>query len=184
MRFTKLPLEGLYLIEPTVYQDERGFFYESYRHDVFTRETGLTIHWVQDNHSFSCYGVLRGLHFQRHPFAQSKLVRVVEGKVWDVAVDLRATSPTFGKYYGVELSAENKLQFFIPAGFAHGFVTLSPQAQFLYKCDAYYNKEHESGLLWNDPALAIPWPIDAKDVIVSPKDASLAQLKDIGTPFP
>ena len=142
MDFSKPGLEGLVVITPTVFKDNRGYFYESYNQQVWA-QAGITVTFVQDNESFSMQNTLRGLHFQKPPFAQAKLVRVLEGAVWDVAVDLRKTSPTFGQWYGVELSADNKKQFFIPRGFAHGFSVLTPTAKFAYKCDNFYNKPSE-----------------------------------------
>lgn len=154
MNFNKLGIEGLILIEPQVFEDDRGFFVESYNKKVFA-ENGINIDFVQDNHSHSSKGVLRGLHFQRPPFAQDKLVRVTQGEVLDVAVDIRSNSPTFGKFEVITLSAENKKMFFIPKGFAHAFYVLSETADFQYKCSNFYNKESESGIIWNDPDLNI-----------------------------
>ncbi len=154
--FTKTSIEGVVIIDVKSYGDERGFFMETYKKPDFEKG-GITCNFVQDNQSSSVKGVLRGLHFQiNHP--QSKLVRVIKGSVFDVAVDLRKNSPTFGKWEGVELSAENKRQFFIPRGFAHGFMVLSEQAEFCYKCDDVYHPDDEGGLMWNDPAIAVKWP--------------------------
>ncbi len=153
---TKCPIEGLYIIEPTVHGDARGYFMETYsRRDM--EEAGLTMNFVQDNQSMSVKGVLRGLHFQKQ-FPQGKLVRVIKGRVFDVAVDLRAESPTYGKWYGVELTEENKKQFYISEGFAHGFMVLSDTAEFCYKCTDFYHPGDEGGLAWNDPAIGIVWP--------------------------
>jgi len=174
--FKRFVLKELILIEPIVFSDERGFFMETYKESDFCSE-GINYKFVQDNHSQSVRGVLRGLHFQREPYEQGKLVRVLEGSVYDVAVDIRPTSSTFGRWVGVELSASNRLMFFIPPGFAHGFVTLSEVAQFEYKCTAIYNKTSEGGIRWDDPDLAIQWPL--KDVIVSGKDKKLPYLRDI-----
>jgi dTDP-4-dehydrorhamnose 3,5-epimerase len=174
--FELSPLSGLILIEPRVFPDDRGFFMETYKASEY-RANGLPEIFVQDNHSKSTKGVLRGLHFQNPPHAQGKLVRVIEGTVWDVAVDIRRDSPTYLKWFGVELSAENHLQFYIPPGFAHGFVTLSDVAQFQYKCTAEYNKESEGGYRWDDPDIGIKWPI--KDLLVSEKDAALPFIKDV-----
>ena len=156
IKVTKCPIEGLYIIEPTVFGDERGYFMETYsQRDM--EEAGLTMNFVQDNQSMSVKGVLRGLHFQKeHP--QGKLVRVIKGRVFDVAVDLRTGSETYGKWYGVELTAENKKQFYISEGFAHGFLVLSDTAEFCYKCTDFYRPGDEGGLAWNDPAIGIDWP--------------------------
>lgn len=165
-------IEGLVVITPTVFPDSRGYFFESYNQKDF-EEIGITTTFVQDNQSGSTKGVLRGLHFQKE-FPQSKLVRVIRGAVYDVAVDLRKDSPTYGKYYGVTLSAENKKQFFIPKGFAHGFLVLTDEAEFAYKCDDFYHPGDEGGLLWNDPTISVEWPLDeiggTKNIIQSDKD--------------
>ena len=153
---TKCPIEGLFVIEPKVFGDNRGYFMETYNQKDF-QEAGLTMQFVQDNQSSSAKGVLRGLHFQKN-FPQGKLVRVVSGCVFDVAVDIRPGSETYGKWYGVELSAQNKKQFYIPPGFAHGFLVLSDSAEFCYKCTEFYHPEDEGGLLWNDPTIGINWP--------------------------
>lgn len=167
--FIKTSIEGVYIIEPTVFGDNRGYFMESYSKRDF-EEAGLTMNFVQDNESKSKKGVLRGLHFQtKH--TQGKLVRVVEGEVFDVAVDLRAGSPTFGQWTGVTLTAENKKQFYIPEGFAHGFLVLSETATFQYKCTDYYAPEYDGGVLWNDPEIGIEWPLEGIDeVLLSDKD--------------
>ena len=151
-------IEGLYVLKPTVFEDNRGFFMESYNKKDF-EEIGIPNEFVQDNHSKSSKGVLRGLHFQKQ-YPQSKLVRVIKGEVYDVAVDLRKNSQTYGKYYGVILSEENKLQFFIPKGFAHGFLVLSVEAEFVYKCDDFYHPGDEGGLIWNDKTIHINWPLE------------------------
>lgn len=169
MDFSKTPIEGLIVITPKVFADNRGYFFESYNQRVWT-EAGITADFVQDNESFSSQNTLRGLHFQKPPFAQAKLVRVVEGAVWDVAVDLRKNSPTFGQWFGVELSAENKKQFFIPRGFAHGFSVLTETAKFAYKCDNFYNKESEGAVRFDDSALGIDWKIDLTKAVLSAKD--------------
>ena len=174
MIFQKTSIAGLLIIEPQKFSDERGFFFESYNQKVFA-ENGINLNFVQDNHSHSFKNVLRGLHFQKNPYVQDKLIRVVSGEVFDVAVDIRPDSPTYGKYQSVILSAENRQMFFIPAGFAHGFCVLSSEADFLYKCSSFYSKESEGGLIWNDPDLNIPWPI--KNPILSPKDLSWPKLK-------
>jgi dTDP-4-dehydrorhamnose 3,5-epimerase len=175
MTFTPLSLSGLMLIEPPVYADERGFFLETYKASRFAAH-GIPEVFTQDNHSCSCRGVLRGLHYQVPPLAQGKLVRVVEGRIWDVAVDIRRGSPTFGRHQGVELSGEHAAMLWIPPGFAHGFVVLSEKAHFLYKCTAEYDRASERGIRWDDPELAIPWPL--RNVQVSPKDAALPRFAD------
>ena len=158
------------ILEPTVFEDDRGYFYEKFNEQKFEQLTGMNGHFVQDNVSKSSYGVLRGLHLQKGDMAQAKLVSCLEGRVWDVAVDLREDSPTFGRWFGVELSAENRLQFYIPRGFAHGFSVLSPTAVFAYKCDNFYNKESEGGIIWNDAELGIDWKLPMSDIILSEKD--------------
>lgn len=178
MKVLKTAIEGLLIIEPTVFGDSRGYFFESYNKQRFKDETGLDIDFVQDNQSKSCYGVLRGLHFQKPPYAQSKLVRCVRGKVLDVAVDIRKSSPTFGKYMAVELTEDNHRQLFIPHGFAHGFVVLSEEAIFQYKCDNFYHKESEGAIAWNDPEINIDWTIPFDDVMLSDKDKVNPLLKD------
>ncbi|USL94844.1 dTDP-4-dehydrorhamnose 3,5-epimerase [Riemerella anatipestifer] len=170
MNIKETPLKDCYIIEPTIFEDERGYFYEKFNEKKFEELTGMNGHFVQDNISKSSYGVLRGLHLQKGEYAQAKLVSCLEGKVWDVAVDLIEDSPSFGKWYGVELTAENKLQFYVPRGFAHGFAVLSETAVFAYKCDNFYNKESEGGVLWNDVDLAIDWKLNEADVILSEKD--------------
>jgi len=173
-RFTGAPLSGLLIVEPRVFDDERGFFMETYKESEFAA-AGIREHFVQDNHSRSKRGVLRGLHFQRPPYAQARLVRVVAGRAWDVAVDLRPESKTYKKWFGVELSSDNKKMLYIPGGFAHGFVTLSDEAELVYKCTAEYDKASDGGVRWDDPELAIEWPM--RDVIVSEKDAALPRLR-------
>lgn len=163
-------IEGVYIIEPNVIEDSRGYFFESFNEKEFNEKTGADFHPVQDNESRSCYGVLRGLHFQEEPYAQAKLVRVVKGMVFDVAVDLREGSHTMGKYVCTLLSEDNKMQFFIPKGFAHGFVVLSDEAVFQYKCDEYYHPEAENGIAWDDVTLNIVWPICLSDIKKSEKD--------------
>jgi dTDP-4-dehydrorhamnose 3,5-epimerase len=174
--FIKLDnIAGPVLIEPAVFADSRGYFLESYRKDQFA-QNGIEEDFVQDNHSLSSKGTLRGLHFQSDPKAQGKLVSVITGAVWDVAVDLRNGSPSFGKWFGVELTGENHKMFYIPPGFAHGFITLADDTHFLYKCTNYYSPEHDGGIRWNDPDLAIKWPGD--NPLTSPKDESLPFLAD------
>lgn len=169
MPFHETGFPGLVVYEPRVFNDNRGYFFESYSEKTFA-EAQQVYHWVQDNQSRSTYGVVRGLHYQHDPFAQAKLVRVLQGRIWDVAVDLRKGSPTFGKVYGVELSCGNKLQLLIPRGFAHGFSVLSETVEVMYKCDNYYSRESEGSIIWNDAQLAIDWKVPADKVIVSEKD--------------
>jgi dTDP-4-dehydrorhamnose 3,5-epimerase len=176
MKVTPLSIPDVLLIEPEVFGDERGFFFESFNQNKFEVATGLKINFVQDNHSKSVKGVLRGLHYQLTPKAQSKLVRVTQGEVFDVAVDLRQSSPTFGKWIGEILSANNKKQMWIPEGFAHGFLTLSDTAEFLYKTTDFYSKDHEQAMMWNDETIRIDWPL--KDVSLSPKDSAAASFKE------
>lgn len=170
MEVIKTEIEGVVIIEPKIFGDERGYFFESFNAAEFARKVGVNTVFVQDNESKSKYGVLRGLHFQKGEFAQSKLVRVVEGRVIDVAVDIRCGSPTFGKHVAVELSKENKRQLFIPRGFAHGFAVLSEEAIFQYKCDNLYASDHEGAIAWNDPKIGIDWQIRPEDAILSEKD--------------
>lgn len=168
------------IVEPTVYGDERGYFFESFNEKEFKEKTGFKVHFVQDNESKSRYGVVRGLHFQRPPYAQSKLVRVVKGEVLDVAVDIRSNSETFGKYVAVRLTGDSHRQFFIPKGFAHGFAVLSDEVIFQYKCDSFYNPASEGAIAWDDPDLAIDWQLPMDKVILSEKDRSHPRLKDLG----
>ncbi len=172
-------LEGCFLIHDTFFGDNRGYFFESFNRKTFLEKTGLAVDFVQDNQSNSQRGVLRGLHFQHGEFAQAKLVRVLKGSVLDIAVDLRRDSKTFGQYVAVELSEDSHTQFFVPRGFAHGFVVLSSEATFFYKCDNYYYKASEGGVLFNDPDLGIDWKIDLSEVIMSDKDTALPRLKDM-----
>ena len=182
MNVIKTKIDGLVIIEPKLFVDERGYFFESFNQRDFISAVG-NVTFVQDNESKSSYGVLRGLHFQLPPYSQSKLVRVIEGKVLDVAVDLRKSSPTYGHYVSVELTADNHRQFFIPKGFAHGFVVLSQQAVFQYKCDEFYHPEAEGAIAWNDPTINIDWQIPAEDIILSAKDKIHPMLHDITSPF-
>ena len=182
MNVIKTEIEGVVIIEPKVFGDSRGYFFESYSQRDFNAAVG-EVGFVQDNESKSCYGVLRGLHFQRSPFAQSKLVRVVRGTVLDVAVDLRRSSPTFGRHVAVELSEENHRQLFIPRGFAHGFSVLSEEAVFQYKCDNFYAPGSEGAIAWNDPALGIEWRVPAEKMILSEKDMRHPMLADADIPF-
>ena len=169
MPFHSTEFSGLVIFEPRVFDDDRGYFFESYQRKLFT-EAGISTDFVQDNEAKSTFGVLRGLHYQVAPYAQAKLVRVIEGEVLDVVVDLRKTEPTYGKWYSIRLSAKNKKQLFIPRGFAHGYVVLSESAIFCYKCDNFYSKAHEGGLAFNDPILGIDWEIDLEKAILSDRD--------------
>jgi dTDP-4-dehydrorhamnose 3,5-epimerase len=182
MNFETCAIPGLVVITPKVFTDSRGFFFEAFNQQPF-KAAGIENSFVQDNQSSSSYGVIRGLHFQRNPHAQAKLVRVLQGTIFDVAVDVRAGSPTYGQHFGIELSAENNKQLLIPAGFAHGFSVLSPTAVVLYKCDGYYNKESEGGIRFDDPALAINWRIDAASAIVSEKDLVLPDFAHVAANF-
>lgn len=172
MPFTETSLPGLYIFEPKVFPDGRGYFFESYNKRAF-EAAGIEAEFVQDNESSSCFGVIRGLHYQHEPHAQAKLIRVLQGKILDVVVDLRAGSPGFGKTFSIELSAENKKQLFIPRGFAHGFSVLSETAEIAYKCDRFYNKDSEGGIRFNDPLLGIDWQVPADRALISEKDAVL-----------
>ena len=182
MNIIKTPIEGLLVIEPQVFKDARGYFVETYNEQRY-REAGIDAQFVQDNQSCSSYGVVRGLHFQRPPYSQAKLVCCTVGRVLDVAVDLRKGSPTFGKWYSVELSEDNKRQFFIPRGFAHGFSVLSNQAIFTYKCDNLYHPEADGGLLLSDPDLAIDWQVPAELRIISEKDTKHPKMAEFDSPF-
>ena len=178
MKIKDTNLEGVFIFELLTHTDNRGSFTETFREAVLQETLQQPIRFVQDNESVSKKGVIRGLHYQLPPMAQSKLVRVVQGKVWDVIVDLRKDSPTFGETFGMELSAENKKQLFIPQGFAHGYITLSDTATFVYKVDNYYSKAHEASIAFNDPDLAIHWPLSPKEWILSPKDLEHAAFKE------
>ncbi len=182
MKIVESPLPGLLLIEPRVFEDPRGYFLESYNQRYLAAH-GIDNQFVQDNQSLSQYGVIRGLHYQLAPYAQSKLVRVLEGSVWDVAVDIRKNSPTFGQYYGIELSAKNRLQLYIPQGFAHGFAVTSEWAVFFYKCDSFYHPDSERGIHYQDPSLKIDWPIPSDRVLVSAKDQVLPVLSEASMNF-
>lgn len=174
--FKETKIKGVYVIEPTVYGDHRGYFMETYNDQEF-KEAGLNYQFVQDNQSSSRKGVLRGLHFQK-TYPQAKLVRVLKGEVFDVAVDLREQSPTYGQWVGVFLSEKNKCQFMIPRGFAHGFVVVSDYAEFAYKCDEFYHPEDEGGIMYNDPMIGIEWPSDIQEIILSEKDKKHPSLKE------
>lgn len=177
MNYRETAIKGVYIIEPRVFNDARGYFMEAWKKAEFEEHVGKT-EFIQDNESKSSRGVLRGLHFQKGAYSQAKLVRVIKGRVLDVAVDIRRSSPTFGKHIMVELSEENKCQFFIPRGFAHGFLVLSDEAIFTYKVDNVYAPQAESGIRWNDPELAIEWPLEGLEVITSEKDMKQPLLKD------
>lgn len=177
MNYRETSVPGVYIIEPLVFNDARGYFFETFKKEDFEAHIGR-VDFVQDNESKSMRGVLRGLHYQKGEFSQAKLVRVIKGKVLDVAVDLRRSSPTFGKHVAVELSEENKLQFFIPRGFAHGFLVLSDEAVFDYKVDNVYAPQAEAGIRWNDPVLGIEWPIGADEVLTSEKDLKAPSFED------
>ncbi|MBL0308171.1 MAG: dTDP-4-dehydrorhamnose 3,5-epimerase [Bacteroidetes bacterium] len=182
MPFVETGFQGLKVFEPRVFADSRGYFFESFNKNIF-REAGIDVEFVQDNESRSQRGVLRGLHYQLNPIAQAKLVRVVEGEVLDIVLDIRQGSPTYGKNYRIRLSEENKKQLYIPRGFAHGFSVLSENAIFQYKCDNYYSKESEGGILYNDPALQIDWGIEVSSAIISDKDKVLPLFKDCQNNF-
>lgn len=175
MKVIKTDIEGVLIIEPQLFGDSRGYFMESYSERDFARLVA-PVRFVQDNESRSRYGVVRGLHYQREPYSQSKLVRCLEGRVLDVAVDIRPESPTYGKYVAVELSADNHRQLFIPKGFAHGFAVLSKEALFAYKCDEFYHPEAECGIAWDDPTLSIDWGLPKEDIILSEKDKGYNNL--------
>ncbi len=178
MKIRKTGFEGLTILEPKVFADSRGYFLESY-HRSKLEEHGIFYNFIQDNQSHSSFGVIRGLHYQKEPHAQAKLIRVTEGSIFDVAVDIRPDSPTFGQWYGLEISAENHLQLLIPGGFAHGFSVLSQHATLFYKCDAYYHPKSESGLRFDDPDLNIDWKIDLKSAVISDKDKILPLFKKL-----
>lgn len=177
MNLISTPIEGLVILEPRIFHDSRGYFFESYNYSVFKELTGHAPSFIQDNQARSVMGVLRGLHYQNAPTPQSKLIRVLEGTIWDVVVDIRKESKTFGQWYGVELSAENKKQLFVPRGFAHGYSVLSETAEIFYKCDNLYDKSAEGGIRYNDPALNIDWKINLEEAIVSEKDLEQPMLQ-------
>lgn len=178
MKVSTTPIEGLFIIEPKIFFDDRGYFFESFNARNFRDETGHEIDFVQDNQARSVKNVIRGLHFQNQPSPQTKLIRVLEGSIWDVVVDIRRSSPTFGQWYGLELSAENHLQLLVPRGFAHGYSVLSETTEIIYKCDNYYDKQAESGIAFNDPALGIDWKVNPSDAIISEKDQVQRLLRD------
>jgi len=177
MPFTKTHIPDLLVFEPRVFEDSRGYFFESYNANTFSAE-GIDIKFVQDNQAKSCYGVIRGLHYQQDPFAQTKLVRVLSGAILDVAVDIRKGSPTYGQVYAIELSADNKKQLLVPKGFAHGYSVISEAAEVMYKCDAFYNKQTEGGIAYNDPKLNIDWQVPADKAIISEKDLVYPGIDD------
>ena len=183
MNIIRGPIPGIFIIEPKVFEDKRGYFYESYNERIFQEKTGVKTNFVQDNQSKSTYGVLRGLHFQNNPYAQSKFIRVLSGEIFDVVVDIRKGSPTFGNNFSLVLSGENKTQIFVPAGFAHGFLVISETAVIHYKTDNFYHPESESGIKFNDPAIGINWPIPENEIILSEKDANLKTLEQIDYKF-
>lgn len=183
MEIIKPEIEGLLILRPKIFTDSRGYFFESYSKKLFDEAVGYPVEFVQDNQSKSSYGVVRGLHFQRPPFAQAKLVRCIKGRVLDVAVDMRRDSPTFGQHVAVELTEENNVQFFIPRGFAHGFSVLSEEAVFQYKCDNYYAPQADGGISLNDESLGIDWRVKPVDRILSEKDSNHPLLRDIVSPF-
>lgn len=183
MKFLRQWIPEIFVIEPNVFSDDRGYFFESFQQDIFNMEIGCEINFVQDNESRSSRGILRGLHFQLPPLAQSKLVRVVEGSVLDVALDIRTSSPTYGKHVAVHLSSDNKKQLFIPRGFAHGFAVLSKTCTFVYKVDNYYSQELERGVIFNDTDLGIDWKINPDECLLSARDLKLPKLNKLISPF-
>ncbi len=182
MKLIKTEFEGLFVLEPTVFEDERGFFMESYNKETLF-SLGINTVFVQDNHSKSGKGVIRGLHFQNPPFEQTKLIRTLQGRILDVVVDIRKNSATYGKHFSIELTAENKKQLLMSPGFAHGFAALTDNVEIFYKCDQFYNRESESGLLYNDPDLNIDWKINPADLIISAKDKAQPGLKELNSAF-
>ncbi|WMN07760.1 dTDP-4-dehydrorhamnose 3,5-epimerase [Marivirga arenosa] len=183
MEITPTEFDDLYVISPKVFEDERGYFFESFHQKKFREATGIDCEFVQDNQSCSVYGVIRGLHMQVPPMAQAKLVRVLNGKVLDVVVDLRKDKPTYGKSFSITLSADNKKQLFIPRGFAHGIAVLSEEAEFFYKCDNYYSPENERGIMFNDTSLNIDWKVEADKMIISDKDLKNQLYESFDSPF-
>ncbi len=183
MKIEETPLKDCYIIYDTIFKDDRGYFFESFNQQKFQALTSLNISFVQDNQSKSTKGVLRGMHYQLGVHSQAKLVRVLEGSVLDIVVDLRKDSPTFKQYFSIKLSAENGKQFFVPNGFAHGFVVLSDTATFFYKCDNYYNKESESGFIYNDEEINIDWQLNSNEIILSEKDKLLPSFNEVKNTF-
>ena len=182
MNVKTTPIPGLLIIEPRIFPDDRGYFYESYNQKNY-EAAGIKGDFVQDNQSFSQKGTLRGLHGQADPYAQGKLVRVIKGRVMDVAVDIRKASPTYGQHFTIELSGDNHIQFWVPPGFLHGFVTLEDDTIFTYKVTNFYDKASEIGVIWNDPTLAVGWGINEREILLSPKDELLPAFKDFVSPF-
>ena len=183
MEIIKTDIEGVLIVEPKVWGDDRGYFFESFNARDFAEKTGLDITFVQDNESKSRYGVLRGLHFQLPPYTQSKLVRCVKGRVLDIAVDIRKGSLTYGKWVSCELTEDNHRQFFVPKGMAHGFCVLSEEAVFQYKCDEFYHPEAEGGIAWDDPDIAVQWPLPSEDISLSERDKHHPSIKEFISPF-
>ncbi|WP_299054246.1 dTDP-4-dehydrorhamnose 3,5-epimerase [uncultured Polaribacter sp.] len=183
MKVTETHLKGCFIIEPTIFGDQRGNFFEVFNQIIFEAKTGLSLHFVQDNQSISQRGVLRGLHLQKGEYAQAKLVRVIQGKVLDVVVDVRVNSPTYGQHFSIELSGENNKQLFVPRGFLHGFATLEDATIFSYKCDNYYNKESESGVIYNDKDLNVDWQLNEDEVLLSEKDEKLPLFSNLNDLF-
>lgn len=183
MNVIATPFEGLLILEPRVFGDDRGYFFESFNEQVFEKETGFAHKFVQDNQARSVKNVLRGLHYQNNPIAQSKLIRCLQGSIWDVVVDLRRDSKTYKQWYGLELNDENKRQFLIPRGFAHGYSVLSETAEVFYKCDNFYSKENEGGVFYNDPSLNIDWKINLNEAIISDKDKVQPMFADCNSQF-
>ena len=183
MEVKKTDIEGVLIVEPKVWGDDRGYFFESFNARDFAEKTGLDITFVQDNESKSRYGVLRGLHFQLPPYTQSKLVRCVKGRVLDIAVDIRKGSSTYGKWVSCELTEDNHRQFFVPKGMAHGFCVLSEEAVFQYKCDDFYHPEAEGGIAWDDPDIAVQWPLPSEDISLSERDKHHPSFKEFISPF-
>lgn len=179
MKVSETELKGCFIIEPQIFSDERGCFFESFNQKKFEKKTGLKVNFVQDNQSISQRGVIRGLHLQKGEFAQAKLTRVIKGRVLDVAVDLRKDSPTFGKHFSIELSGGNNKQLFVPKGFAHGFSVLEDDTIFAYKCDHYYNKESEGGVVYNDKELDIDWKLNKEEIVLAEKDKELKRFKNL-----
>ena len=177
MPFIETPFPGLLIFEPKIFEDKRGYFFESYNKNIFS-SFGLEIDFIQDNQASSAFGVIRGLHFQLNPHAQTKLIRVLSGKIIDAVVDLRKNSPTYGKAYSIELSSENKKQLLVPKGFAHGYSVISDTAEVFYKCDSFYNKQSEGGISWNDPSLNIDWQVANENAMVSEKDSIYPTLEN------
>ncbi|SHN19981.1 dTDP-4-dehydrorhamnose 3,5-epimerase [Mucilaginibacter sp. OK098] len=182
MKVTKTDIEGLLIIDPSVFSDDRGYFFESYNQAKY-KEAGIAVDFIQDNQSFSRKGTVRALHGQADPFAQGKLVRVITGRVLDVAVDIRKASPTYGKHFSIELSGDNQLQFWVPAGFLHGFSVLEDNTTFAYKVNNYYDKASELGVIWNDPTLNIDWGLAPGEALLSHKDVLLSDFKSFISPF-